>query len=114
LPHIQSGRLKVLGVVGDQRSPVAPDFPSMAESGLPGVNVSARYILLAPAGTPRAALTRLNEAVRDVVRAPETTRQFLTMGYVPMVTDLDESAAMFKAERERWRPVLAAAQIKPQ
>lgn len=114
LPHIQSGRLKVLGVVGDQRTPVAPDFPSMAESGLPGVNVSARYILLAPAGTPRAALARLNEVVRDVARAPETAQNFLSMGYVPMVTDLDETAAMFKAERERWRPVLSAAQIKPQ
>ncbi len=114
LPHIQSGRLKVLGVVGDQRTPVAPDFPSMAESGLPGVNVSARYIILAPAGTPRTALEKLNQVVVDIARAPETAKHFLTMGYEPMVTNVDEAAALFKAERERWRPVLAAAQVKPQ
>lgn len=114
LPHIESGRLKVLAVVGDKRTPVAPDFPSMAESGLPGVDVSARYVVLAPAGTPRPALERLNTTIREIAQAPETAKHFLTMGYEPMVTDLDEAAALLRAERERWGPVLQAAQIKPQ
>jgi len=114
LPHIQSGRLKALAVVGDKRTPVAPDFPSMAESGLPDVNVSARYVILAPSGTPQAALDKLNNVVRDIAGAPETAKIFLKMGYEPMVTNLDQAAALFKAERERWRPVLSAAEIKPQ
>jgi tripartite-type tricarboxylate transporter receptor subunit TctC len=114
LPHVQSGKLKVLAVVGDKRTPVAPGLPSMGESGVPGVDVSSRYVILAPAATPRAALQRLNGAIRDVARAPDTAQSFLAMGYEPMVTNLDESAQLLRAERDRWKPILAAANVKPQ
>lgn len=114
LPHIQSGKLKVLAVVGDKRTPIAPDMPSMAESGMPGVDVSSRYIILAPSATPRPALTRLNAALREIAKSPETAQSFHNMGYEPMVTTLEESAALLKAERDKWRPILAAANIKPQ
>lgn len=114
LPHIESGALKALAVVSDQRSPVAPDIPSMAESGLPGVNVAARYVLLAPAGTPQARLEKLNEAVRAVTASPDVQQNFLSRGYETMGTDLNESAAMLLAERDRWKPILDAAGIKPQ
>ena len=114
LPHIQTGKLKVLAVVGDRRTPVAPDFPSMGESGLPGVDVSSRYVILAPAATPRAALMKLNGAIRDIAKSPETAQHFLSLGYEPMVTSLEEAATMLRNERERWRPILAAAHIKPQ
>jgi tripartite-type tricarboxylate transporter receptor subunit TctC len=114
LPHLRSGKLKALAVLGDKRSPVAPDLPSMAESGLPGVDVSSRYVLLAPAATPRPVLARWNAAIREITRQPETAESFLKLGYEPMVATLEESAALLRAERERWKPVLAAANIKPQ
>lgn len=114
LPHIQAGKLKVLAVVGDKRTPIAPDFPSMAESGLSGVDVSARYVMLAPSATPRVALTKLNAAIRDIARRPDTLESFHKLGYEPMVMTLEETAAMLRAERDRWRPVLAAANVKPQ
>lgn len=114
LPYIQSGKLKVLAVVGDKRTPIAPEIPSMAESGLAGVEVSSRYVMLAPSATPRAALTKLNAAIRDITARQETAESFHRLGYEPMVTSLEESAAMLRAERERWRPVLAAAKVKPQ
>lgn len=114
LPYVQSGKLKVLAVVGDKRTPIAPDFPSMAESGLPGVDVSSRYIMLAPSATPKPALQRLNAVLREIARSPETAQSFHTLGYEPMVTTLEESAALLKAERDRWRPVLAAANVKAQ
>lgn len=114
LPHIQAGKLKVLGVVGDKRTPIAPDFPSMAEAGLPGVDVSARYVMLAPGATPRGALTKLNAAIRDIAGRPETLESFHKLGYEPMVMTLEETATMLRAERDRWRPVLIAAKVKPQ
>jgi len=114
LPHIQAGKLKVLAVVGDKRTPIAPDFPSMGESGLAGVDVSARYVMLAPGATPRAALTKLNAAIREITRRPDTLESFHKLGYEPMVVSLEETAAMLRAERDKWRPVLAAANVKPQ
>ena len=114
LPHVQAGKIKVLAVVGEKRTPVAPQFPSMAESGLPNVAVSSRYVILAPAATPRAALLKLNAAIREAVRGPEAASAFLRLGYEPMSTTLEESAALLRGERERWTPILAAAQIKPQ
>lgn len=114
MPYVQSGKLKVLAVVGDKRTTIAPDLPSMADGGLKGVDVSSRYVILAPSATPRPALARLNSAIRDITRTPETAKAFQALGYEPMVTTLEESAALLKGERERWRPVLAAAQVKPQ
>lgn len=114
LPHIRSGKLKALAVVGDKRTPVAPELPSMAESGLAGVNVSSRYVILAPAATPRPTLQRWNSALRDIARQPETAESFLKLGYEPMVTTLEESAALLQAERDRWKPILLAANVKPQ
>ncbi|MGE4334701.1 MAG: Bug family tripartite tricarboxylate transporter substrate binding protein [Pigmentiphaga sp.] len=114
LPHLESGNLKVLAVVGDERTPVAPDIPSMAESGLSGVNVSSRYVILAPAGTPQSALQTLNASLRAIAAEPETATRFLSIGYEPMVTNLEEAATLLQEERERWAPVLAASDIQPQ
>lgn len=114
LPYVQTGKLKVLAVVGDKRTSIAPDIPSMGESGVPGVDVSSRYVILAPAATPKAALVRLNGAIRDVVKTPDTAQVFRGLGYEPMLANLDESAQLLRAERDRWKPILAAANIKPQ
>ena len=114
LPHLQAGKLKAIAVVGDKRTNIAPNLPSMAESGLAGVDVSSRYVMLAPAGTPAAAIARLNTAITRVVQSPETVEAFHKYGYEPMAISQQESASLLKAERERWRPVLKAANIKPE
>lgn len=114
LPYVQSGKVKVLAVVGDKRTALAPELPSMGESGLPGVDVSSRYVILAPAGTPRASLAKLNGAIQEIARMPDTAQSFHKLGYEPMVTSLEESAVLLKGERERWHPILDAAQVKPQ
>ncbi|MGE4241195.1 Bug family tripartite tricarboxylate transporter substrate binding protein [Ramlibacter sp.] len=114
LPHIRSGKLKALAVVGDKRTPVAPEFPSMGESGLAGVDVSSRYVILAPAATPKPVLARWNSAIREITKQPDTAESFLKLGYETMVCTLEESAALLRAERDRWKPVLLAANVKPQ
>jgi len=114
LPYVQSGKLKVLAVVGDRRTPLAPDFPSMAQSGLAGVDVSARYVLLAPKGTPEPVITKLHAAVVSAVKKPETVAAFKKMGYEPMSVSQQEAVNLMKAEHDRWEPILKAANIKPQ
>ena len=114
LPHLQTGKLKALAVVGDRRTPLAPDLPSMGESGLPGVDVSARYVMLAPAGTPPEVLARLYSGIVETVRRPEVTEGFHKLGYEPLLADPKASASMLRAERERLGQVLKAANVKPQ
>jgi tripartite-type tricarboxylate transporter receptor subunit TctC len=114
LPYVQAGKLKALAVVGDQRTKLAPEIPSMRESGLAGVDVSSRYVMLAPAGTPPAAIAKLHAAIEETVKKPETVQTFNKLGYEPMSVSEQEAASMLKAERERWQPVLKAANIKPE
>jgi len=114
LQYVQTGKLKILAVVGDKRTTLAPDLPSMAESGLPGVDVSSRYVMLAPKGTPAAALAKLHATIQEVVRDPEAGQAFRHLGYEPMQVSQQESAAMLKAEHDRWGPILKAANVQPQ
>ena len=67
LPHVKSGRLRALGVTSAQRAPALPDIPTIAESGVPGYDYGTWYGLLAPAGTPRAAVEKLNRATTEVL-----------------------------------------------
>jgi len=114
LQYVQTGKLKVLAVVGDKRTLIAPQFPSMAESGLPGVEVSSKYVMLAPKGTPAAAIAKLHASIQEVVRDPETAQAFQRLGYEPMQVSQKDSAAMLKAEHDRWGPILKAANVQPQ
>lgn len=114
LPYLESGKLKILAVVGDQRTRIAPDIPSMAESGLAGVDVSARYVMLAPKGTPAAAIVKLHAKIVETVKEPDTVQTFNRLGYEPMSVSQAEAASMLKAERERWQPILKAANVKPE
>lgn len=114
LPHVQSGKMKILALVGNQRSSSAPDIPSMKEAGLPGVDVSLRYLLLAPAATPAPVISRLHAAVIDSLKAPHTVEALKKIGYEPLITTTAEAAAMLRSERDRWAPLLKAANIKPE
>ncbi len=73
LPHIKSGRLCGLAVTSAKRTPAAPEFPTVAESGLPGYEAVSWYGVLAPAGTPRDIVTRLNTEVVRALKLPEDT-----------------------------------------
>jgi len=79
LPHLRSGRLRALAVSSTRRSPVLPDVPTVAEAGIPGVNVAAWNGLLAPAGTPQAVLDRVNAAVNKAI-TPELRKKMLEDG----------------------------------
>jgi len=70
--------------------------------------------MLAPSATPRNALTKLNTAIRDIAKRPDTIESFHKLGYEPMALNIEETTTMLRAERDRWRPVMAAGNVKPQ
>jgi len=114
LPLVKNGRLKALAVGGATRSPAAPDIPTVAESGVPGFEYVTWYGLFAPSKTPRAIVTRLNEAVVGSLRKPEIDRQLRVQGSEPHPTTPEEVAKFMRVERERWERVVKTVGLQVQ
>jgi tripartite-type tricarboxylate transporter receptor subunit TctC len=114
LPHIQSGALRALAVASPQRSPLAPDIPTFAEQGLPGVVVEEHIALQAPAGLPVEILSRANEVARAAMEAPETRQRLAALAVVPTVGTAEAWPAYFAAENAKWRDMIRARNIRLQ
>ena len=112
LPHIRSGRLKLLAVASVRRSAQLPDVPTVSEAGVPGYEAITWFGLLAPAKTPKRIVARLNELVVKVVRAPELKSQFELLGYEAVGGRPDEFAAFMRAESEKYAKVVKLSGAK--
>ncbi len=113
LQFIKSGQLRALAVTTSERISMLPDVPTTAEAGLPAVEVSSTFGVLAPAGTPKDAVERLNAAVAKMVTVPQVKEQFLGQGvYAAAPTTSEQSAKRLNEEVERWANVIADAGIK--
>lgn len=112
LPHIRAGRLRALGVGNAQRVPSLPEFPTITESGLPGYEAYAWGGMLAPAGTPKDIVARLNKEIIASIRTKEVSDQLLREGTVPTPSTPEEFAAYIKAEIDKWGVVARMANIK--
>jgi tripartite-type tricarboxylate transporter receptor subunit TctC len=110
-PHVKSGKLRALGVSSAKRSLVAPDVPTVAESGFPGFDASFAYALLAPAGTPNELVQLLNREVRKALAAPDVQEKNRGADYASMDLDAAQSAAWLKDKREHWAGVVQRAGI---
>ncbi len=106
MPQIRAGRFKALAVTGAQRSDLAPEVPTMQESGVPGFVVNGWYALLAPAGTPAPVVERIAREVAAVVAQPEMKAQMAAGGYEPVGSSPAELAAHIDAEIARWAKVV--------
>jgi tripartite-type tricarboxylate transporter receptor subunit TctC len=84
LPQIKSGRLRALGVTSAQRSPVLPELPTIAESGVPGYEAVGWFAVLAPRATPKAIITKVNRDINGVFAAPEVRSAFASDGSEPV------------------------------
>lgn len=113
-PQVRAGRLRALGVAGAQRSQVLPDVPTIAESGLPGFEVSAWYGLLAPAGTPRAIVDRLHAEAIRIVKLPDVQQRLRNEAFETPADTPEAMAAAIRAELAKWAAVVKEAGIKPQ
>ena len=105
-PQLKSGRLKVIGVLGKERSSLVPDMPTLAESGIPGYESSGWFGILAPAGTPPAVLARLNTEITAVLRLPEIRERFAAAALEPLPSTPEQMAQLMKSEAVKWAKVI--------
>jgi tripartite-type tricarboxylate transporter receptor subunit TctC len=111
-PHLRSGKLKAIGVLGAQRSQLAPEIPTLAEAGVPGYDAAGWFALLAPAGTPPAVVNRLNSVINELLATPELRRQFANVGLEPLGGSPDELARLMRSETEKWAKVIKVSGAK--
>ena len=113
-PVIRSGRLRALAVTSPKRSTILPDVPTFAEAGLPGLEVSIYYGVLAPAGTPADIIARLNAVLVKGLNTAETRKRLETDGAELMTSTQEDFAKLIKSETEKWAKIIKAAGIKPE
>ena len=113
LPHIRSGKLRALAVTTPQRISMLPDVPTAGEAGMPGFEVSSLFGILAPAGTPRDIVARLNSEITRLLGQPEVQAQLLAQGAYSVTTTPEQAAARVHQEVEMWAKVIKEANVKP-
>jgi tripartite-type tricarboxylate transporter receptor subunit TctC len=114
LPHIRSGRVRALGITSATRSPQAPDLPTIAESGLPGFDVTSWSGICGPAKLVSSIVARINDDVRAVLENAEMKQHLLQQGIDAAPMTPDEFAAHIKREVARWAIVTKEAGLRPQ
>ena len=114
LPHVQTKKLVLLGVTGAQRSSFVPDTPTIAESGVPGYEVTAWNALFAPAGTPPAIVNRLNQLVHSGLANPETKAAMDAQGLDATPGTPQALGELVKTELVKWAKVIQSAGIRPE
>jgi tripartite-type tricarboxylate transporter receptor subunit TctC len=111
-PHVRSGTAKALGVTGRSRSEALPDVPTIAESGVPGYDVSAWFGIFAPAGTPAAIVGRLNAEIVKIMRLPEIKERLASQGTDALTSTPEQLAAYVRDELAKWSRVVKASGMK--
>lgn len=102
MPFVKSGRLKAIAVTSPQRSPAAPEIPTIAESGLPGYSVFAWNGLLAPAGTPPAVIAKLSEELKKAMALPVVKEKFSAQGFAASWDTPEQFGVFLKGEVDKW------------
>ena len=111
-PHIKAGRLRALAVLARERSPILPEVPTAEEAGLGNFDVTTWYGILAPAGTPRPIITRLNAEFVKIMRAPEMKERLATMATDPLASTPEEFGAYIQSEIAKWGDVVRKAGLR--
>jgi tripartite-type tricarboxylate transporter receptor subunit TctC len=112
LPLVQSGKLRALGVTTSKRVPVAPEVPTIAEAGVPGYETSSWFAFFVPAKTPAEIVRKMHADVVAVLREAPVRAKLDQQGLIPVGSTPEELRTHFKAEMEKWAPVIKAAGIK--
>ncbi len=107
LQHVQAQKLRVLAVNGAKRSPLLPDVPTVAESGVPGYEANTWFGVIAPAGTPKAIVRRLNAEIAKAVRSPEIQAFLSAEGGEATAGSPEEFASFLRDDVRRWAAVVA-------
>jgi tripartite-type tricarboxylate transporter receptor subunit TctC len=114
LPHVKSGRLRLLAVTTKKRFALFPQTPTVDETGVPGYESSGWYGLWAPAATPAAVIAALNKEVGKILAAPSMKEQLSAQGLEPVPTSPDAFAKQLRVEIDKWGKVVKASGVKPE
>jgi tripartite-type tricarboxylate transporter receptor subunit TctC len=107
LPPFRTGQIKIFGVGGGKRMPLAPDIPTVAENGLPGYEATTWFGLFATAGTPQPIVTKINAEVAEILADPQFREKFLApQMFEPMASSPEEFADYIKAQTRKWAKVI--------
>src|SRR5262245_27483127 len=113
MPHIKSGKVRTLAVTGAKRSPALPDVPTIAEQGFPGVEATAWYGVLAPAGTPRPVVVRLHGELVKSLKSGDVVQRLDALGFEMVGSTPEQFSSYMKAETIKWAKVVKASGAKP-
>jgi tripartite-type tricarboxylate transporter receptor subunit TctC len=112
IQHARAGRLRALAVTGPKRTPAAPDIPTVAESGVPGYEVTTFYGVSAPAKTPRPIIDRLHDSIVRALATPDLRERLQSQGADPVGNTPEQYTAFMVGEIAKWAKVIKAAGIK--
>jgi tripartite-type tricarboxylate transporter receptor subunit TctC len=114
LPHVQAGKLRALAVTSLKPTPLVPGVPSVAESGVPGFEMTSWWGVLGPAGIPQPIVERLNKELGRILKLPDVTKQFATLGVDAATSTPEEFSKLIKSEVTKYEKLIAAIGIEKQ
>ena len=112
LAHIKAGKLRALAVTGAKRSPALADVPTIAEQGFPGVEATAWYGVLAPAGTPKPVIARLHGEFMKILKQPDVAQRLDGLGFEIVASTPEQFSAYIRSEIKKWAKVVKASGAK--
>jgi tripartite-type tricarboxylate transporter receptor subunit TctC len=111
-PHVKDGKLRPIAVTSSKRSSALPDVPTLAESGLPGIEAEFIMLVVAPAATPKHVIELLNGQIVRILKLPDVKERLATLGFDPAGSTPDELAAKIHSETDKWSKVVRQTNIK--
>jgi tripartite-type tricarboxylate transporter receptor subunit TctC len=112
-PHVKAGKLRVLAVLSEQRSPIFPEVPTIAESGFAGFEASVWYAVVGPAGLPQPVVAKLHAEVQKALAAPEVRERLTSAGGEVLPGPVERLTALLASERARYDKLIRDARIQP-
>ena len=112
LQHVKAGKVKAFAITSKSRSQLAPAIPTMEEAGVPGYEASIWNGILAPAGTPRPIVNRLNEAIVQILKSPQARERYANVGAEIRYNSPEEFHALIRSDVAKWAKVIKAAGIR--
>jgi tripartite-type tricarboxylate transporter receptor subunit TctC len=112
LPHVRSGKLKIIALTTAKRSQAIPEVPTISESGVPGYDATLWYGILAPGRTPETLVKRMNSELGNVLRAPDIVEKLSTQAVEPHHTSPEQFAALIRSELAKWTKVISTSGVK--
>ena len=112
VPFVRGGRIRALGISSLERSPALPEVPTVASQGFPGFEAKEWYGLVAPGGTPRATVTRLNQEIVRIINSPDVRSRLLDLGADIVGDSPDQFGALIKAELVKWSKLVKETGIR--